>query len=174
MGRGRVFKVLRNGERCIMKYQQTLLSGKVLSDMKEFLKHPHVGSDNLMPFNGTLKYASIRIRNTDAGGLFVTASWDGDTEWVGSYRDNQKTFRRKPGYSERSLMNLSVQVFEFLNNRMQEVTSANALHRVVELMDADFKNRLCKTVDDMGICTTYAHMSVEDSEKILQIASEMG
>ena len=156
-----------------MIYEQTLLSEKILTEMRLFLQHSHSKSDCFCPFNGTLNDSSITIRKTDAGGLCVDARWNRNPTWTKAGRDYTKRFRRSPGYSDQSLMNLSVQVLDFLQETQKHCAITSRLHDRVQNWDRYDLTSLAKKAKDKGLETAYSDMAEKDVEGIFEIIKEM-
>jgi len=151
-----------------MKKRESLLSVKIKREIQNMLAHPNVKYDTLSPFNGVMKDARVTVRVTDSGGLKITAFWSKNPNW-GTPRDVTKTFFRRPGYSEQSLINVSVQVFEFLNDLRTRLHYTNKLYEAVyDYSDKDL-DKLEKLVEEKGLPTLYAKMSAMDAQKIFEM-----
>jgi hypothetical protein len=150
-----------------MKLKESLLSIKIKRGIQNMLDHD-VKYDTLYPFDGVMKGARVKVQVADSGRLIATAFWSENPNW-GIMSDVTKVFSRRPGYSEQSLRNISVQLFEYLNDLRTRLHYTNKLYDAITDCEQSDLERLENLVESKGLPTIYSNMSALDAQKIFEI-----
>jgi 5-methylcytosine-specific restriction endonuclease McrA len=145
-----------------------ILSERILTVLKDFVKSKEK-DETVEPFRGTWAPVRLHFRLTDAGSLKVQALWTQSPSY-NKYKRPSKKFTRRHGFSEKSLENLSVDIWRFLDEHWGKVKLAGPLYDYIEeQLDDDQKAALANEARNQGFCDIYEEMSKKDIDGIYEI-----
>lgn len=151
--------------------QKSFLSANIKSKIVRALKYPSfvlgvVGRERVYYFG------EISLRSTKSGGLNIEGRWDEKCAWT--TLSNSITLYRRPGYSDRSIGNVSIELAKFFKDVRRKAAILNPLYGNIERRTEGYKQMLYDLVIESGIEDCYDEMTEEDTLKIKSIIKTLG
>jgi hypothetical protein len=129
----------------------------------------HLSYRTMNPLKNDIDSASMQVRVSEARGIYVTVTLN-KPNWGSS--QICKDFSRRPKFGQQALINLSVEIHNYLKETMLTLFHTEILHEYIESLPKEYVYKIEDIALTKGYQTCYQDMTIEDVEKLKQLMKD--
>ena len=152
--------------------KESSMSIFIKDQLKDFLSSTPLGVlayRTVHPFKNDVDAASMHMRISDTGGIYATVIFKKPNWGIMVIREK---FGRKPGFGSQSLINLSVEIHNYLTEKKLILFHTELLHEHIESLPEEYVEHIEDLAYAKGYQTCYQDMTIEDVEKVIHLMKE--